>query len=39
MQKQRLSLLHNLCLLLVVLILVTAAALRFYGMATEAQGD
>jgi NRAMP (natural resistance-associated macrophage protein)-like metal ion transporter len=36
MKDQRLSLLHNLGLLLVVLILVTAAVLLFYGLATGA---
>lgn len=36
MKDQRLSLLHNLGLLLVVLILVTAAALLFYSLATGA---
>ena len=35
MQDQRLGLVHNLSLVLVVLILVTAAALLFYGLATK----
>lgn len=36
MKNQRLGLLHNLALVLVVLILVVAAALLFYGLATGA---
>ena len=34
MKKQRLNLLHNFSLVLIVLILIVAAVLLFYGLAT-----
>lgn len=38
MKNQRLSLLHNFCLVLIALILVVGAALLFYGLATGQNG-